>query len=297
MRRLVAWSAAVVLAWPRRAWAHGGAHVDEELFWDVATTATLVLAAATYLFGLSRIRPARDTSAVARAISYLAGLAVVALALLSPLDAISDVRLSAHMGQHELLILIAAPLVVIGRPELVMRAALPASSRAKLRSFLHRRPMHSLLRVLANRWLAVVLHGVVVWLWHLPLLFEAALHSETIHVVQHLSFFATAALFWWAMARGRYGQFGYGLAVVFVFLTALHKGLLAMLFTVANRTFYPTHVERTEASGHDALHDQGLAGVIMWVPAGIVTAGFALALFVAWLGAIDRRHGGPPAMS
>ena len=285
-RRVAWWPAALAIAWPELAWAHGGAHVDEELAWDLATAGTLAVLAAAYLVGLARSR----TISIARAASYLAGLAVVALAQLSSLDTASEIWFSAHMGQHELQILFAAPLIVVGRPELVLRAALPATSRSLVRSFVHRRSVHALLRVLANRWLALVLHGVVVWLWHIPALFEAALHSETIHVLQHLSFFATAALFWWAMSRGRYGQAAYGLAVVFVFLTALHKGLLAMLLTVAGRTLYPTHVARTEAAGGDALRDQELAGLIMWVPAGVVMAALALGLFVAWLGALERRE-------
>jgi putative membrane protein len=279
---------AAVLA-PRAAWAHGGGHIDEELVWDLATAAVLVLAALGYAVGLARLHHRGAATSPRHAAAYFVGLAIVALALLSPIDSVSEVRFSAHMGQHELLVLFAAPLVVVGRPELVLRAALPVRARGLLGASLHMPVMTSMLRIATNRWLAVALHGIVVWLWHIPALFEAALHSETVHVLQHLSFFATAALFWWAMVRGRYGQLGYGIAVVFVFITALHKGLLAMLFTLSGRTIYPTHVERTRAAGHDPLLDQELAGVLMWVPAGVITAAIAIALMVAWLGALERR--------
>jgi putative membrane protein len=293
LHRLVALT---IVVSPAVAAAHGGGHgggghVDEELVIDALTALVLLLAAAGYALGLARLR-ARGQAisyAYARAVAYTSGLAAIALAQLSPIDTWSEIKFSAHMGQHELLVLFAAPLVVVGRPELVMRAALPAGVRKDLGNWAHRPAMVLALRVLGNRWFAVVLHGVTTWLWHVPVLFEAALHSESIHALQHLTFFGTSALFWWSMARGRYGRMGYGIAVVFVFITAMHKGLLAMLFTVAGRTFYPTHVARTEALGHDALSDQQLAGLLMWVPAGAVMAALALALFVAWLGAIERR--------
>jgi putative membrane protein len=283
-----------LLASPAIAWAHGGGHghgsrVSEELVIDALTALVLLLAGAGYALGLARLRARGQAISYPRAVAYAAGLAAIALAQLSPIDTWSEIKFSAHMGQHELLVLFAAPLVVVGRPELVMRAVLPAGVRKDLGTWAHRPRMVLALRVLGNRWFAVVLHGVTTWLWHVPVLFEAALHSESIHALQHLTFFGTSALFWWSMARGRYGRMGYGIAVVFVFITALHKGLLAMLFTVAGRTFYPTHVERTEALGHDALSDQQLAGLLMWVPAGAVMAALALALFVAWLGAIERR--------
>jgi putative membrane protein len=292
-RNLAVLFGTAILALPQIASAHGGGQVDidEELLWDVATAATLLAAAAGYALGFVRMRATGSGVSVLSAVAYAAGLATAAVALLSPLDEISEVHFSAHMGQHELLVLFAAPLVIAGRPELVLRAALPRTSRDVLRGFLHHGSVNKMLRMLSNRWFAIVLHGAVVWLWHIPVLFEAALQSETVHVVQHLSFFATSALFWWAMVRGRYGQLGYGLAVVFVFVTALHKGLLAMLFTIAGRTLYPTHAARTEAAGHDALRDQQLAGVIMWVPAGAITAALALGLFIAWLGALERRSG------
>jgi putative membrane protein len=107
--------------------------------------------------------------------------------------------------------------------------------------------------------------------------------------VQHLSFLGTASLFWWSIVYGRYGRLGYGVAVLYVFLTALHNTILGALLTIAPTAWYSTY-ELTAAGQHiDALADQQLAGLIMWVPSGVVFLVLGLALASAWLGESERR--------
>lgn len=300
-----------ILALARAAHAHGGedhgpaaAAVDAPaaaapaaLAWDVATAAVLLVAALGYLIARTRL-PRAARPGPARTAAMLLGLAVVGLALLGPLAAASDVWFSAHMGQHELLILVAAPLIVLARPEVVWWAALPRPTRARLAATRVGGAALRAGRVLGNAWLVVALHAALLWVWHAPVLFEAALHHEWVHVVQHLGFFATAALFWRALVRGRYGRYGYGMAVLFVFATALHSGLLGALLAFAGATVYPTHAARTGATGGDPLADQQLAGFLMWIPAGVILLALGLALFLAWFGAIERRaarHDAPAA--
>jgi putative membrane protein len=107
--------------------------------------------------------------------------------------------------------------------------------------------------------------------------------------VQHASFFVTAALFWWAILRGRYGRLGYGLAVGFVFATAMHTSILGALITVAGTLWYPIYAARGAPWQLDAMEDQTLAGLVMWIPAGLLLTFVALALFAAWLGEAGRR--------
>jgi cytochrome c2 len=123
------------------------------------------------------------------------------------------------------------------------------------------------------------------WAWHLPVAFEWALHDSNVHAMQHLMFFITAALFWWAIIHGRYGRLGYGMAVFFVFATAMHTALLGVLLTYATHLWYPTYAH----TAPHALEDQQLAGLIMWIPAGVIFTLIALALFAAWLGESERR--------
>jgi len=87
--------------------------------------------------------------------------------------------------------------------------------------------------------IATVLHGVALWAWHIPALFDAALASHRLHWLQHVSFFASALLFWWSLLRGRARTRGYGAAVMYLFATSLHSGFLGILLALARQPLYP----------------------------------------------------------
>jgi putative membrane protein len=221
--------------------------------------------------------------------AFGAAIASLALALISPLDWLSDILFSAHMTQHEILMLVAAPLLVVGQPLLAFLWVVPASRRRLVAGYFRRPAVARSWRVLTGPVTVFVVHGIALWIWHVPALFEAALGHEGIHAVQHLSFLLTAALFWWAMIHGRYGRAGYGAAVAYVFLTSLHSTILGALLTISPTTWYRSY-EATAAGHHiDALADQQLAGLVMWVPSGVVFIVVGLALFAAWLGESERR--------
>ena len=102
-------------------------------------------------------------------------------------------------------------------------------------------------------------------------------------------FTATACLFWWTLLRGRFGRSGYGIAVLFVFATALHSGGLGALAALSTRPWYETYSHRAP-TGSNPLGDQQLAGLIMWVPTCALLTVIGLALFAAWLGESERRR-------
>jgi putative membrane protein len=209
---------------------------------------------------------------------FVLGQLTLLLALVSPVDRLSDLLFSAHMTQHELIMVIAPPLFVLARPGIAFAWAHAGLGRVSSRIVAWTSPF-----------LAVIVHAVVVWLWHVPELFEAALRNEAVHAVQHFTFFGTAMLFWWAVVRGRYGRLGYGVAVAFVFATAMHTSLLGALLTIAERVWYPLNAVRASSAGVDPVEDQQLAGIVMWIPASVVLGLAALALFAAWLGEAGRR--------
>ena len=221
---------------------------------------------------------------------FFLGLFSVAVALLSPLDRLSDLLFSAHMGQHEILMVVAAPLLVLGKPFLLYLWALPEGARAHVGALFARPQVGGTWRLLTHPVVVLVLHGLARWVWHAPFLFEAALRSETVHGVQHALFFCTAALFWWALIHGRYGRVGYGVAVLFVFATSVYTGVLGAMITFGRTVWYPLYAGRGAAWGVDALEDQHLAGLLMWVPAGTLFLVIGLALFAAWLGESERRE-------
>jgi cytochrome c oxidase assembly factor CtaG len=125
--------------------------------------------------------------------------------------------------------------------------------------------------------------------WHVPALYDAAVEHESIHALQHAMFVGTSALFWWGLIYGRYGRVGYGAAVFYVFTTVVHTGILGAAMTFSGIPLYPVYAAPAAARGIDVLEDQQLAGLIMWIPAGIVLTLFGLALFAAWLGEAERR--------
>jgi putative membrane protein len=260
--------------------------------WDLAIALVLALALCVYALGIARLwgrAGARRGLRAWQVVAYGAGMLSLWIALLSPLEALSAVLFSAHMGQHEILMLVSAPLIVMGRPLYALAWALPARTRRAAGAIVERPAVLGLWHGLTNPWVVLLLHGATLWVWHIPGLFEHALAHENVHALQHLSFFLTAALFWWSMVNGRYGRVGYGVGVVFVFATALHSGLLGAMLTFAQGLWYPTHEARTRAAGLDPLEDQQLAGLIMWIPAGVLLTLLALALLSAWLGEAERR--------
>jgi putative membrane protein len=221
--------------------------------------------------------------------AYGLGLAAAAVALVSPLDRASDVLFSAHMIQHELLMLVAAPLLVLGRPLVPLLWALPRSTRVGVRRIAARPRWRAAGRLATAPLFALALHAAVRWLWHLPAAFDAALAHEGVHHVQHLTFLGSAALFWWTVLQGRFGRAGYGVGIAFVFMTMLHSGVLAAMLSLSSSPWYGPHAARTMAWDLDPLADQRRAGLYMWVPAGTVMTATALALLAAWLGDARRR--------
>ena len=211
------------------------------------------------------------------------------VALVSPLDRLSEILFSAHMTQHEILMVVAAPLFVIGRPLVPILWALPKSWRSPIASAVQNGPIGKIWFWLTAPLVATAVHFFALWIWHAPALYEATLRNDYVHGFEHSCFLITAALFWWALIHGRYGRLGYGIAVLYVFVTSMHSGALGALLTISSRVWYPSYARAGLQWGIDAVEDQQLAGLIMWVPAGIILVVLGLALFTMWLGEAERR--------
>jgi putative membrane protein len=260
--------------------------------WDPLVLIGLAASAGLYVHGVARLwRRAGTGKGIKRweTVCFALGWLALFTALVSPLDALGGVLFSAHMAQHEVLILLAAPLLVLGRPLIAWLWALAPERREPVMAALQARPVAAVWHAVTGPLAAFAIHAVALWIWHLPALYQATLENDALHAVQHLSFFLSATLFWWALIHGRYGKMGYGVAVFYVFATALHSGVLGALITFAPRLIYPIYAGRTAAWGLSPLEDQQLAGLLMWVPAGVLFIVLGLALFAAWLGESERR--------
>ena len=216
--------------------------------------------------------------------SFVLAWMLLVLALMSPVHWLGDRLFVAHMIEHEILMTLAAPLLVIARPGNCILWALPIVLRRRLGA-LGRIPALTTLwrRWLTNPLIATILHGGALWIWHAPVLYEAALQDTGIHWLQHLSFFVTALLFWSALLYGRVPERSYGAAVFYLFATSLHSGFLGILITLAHQPLYPLQTSAAPEWSLSPLEDQQLAGLVMWVPAGLVYALAALTLSALWI--------------
>jgi putative membrane protein len=212
------------------------------------------------------------------AASFLAGWLTLAVTLLSPLHRLGGALFSAHMAQHELLIVLAAPLLVLGRPLIAFVWALPLPWRKSVGRWASIRSVQSVWVFVSLPVVAWILHAAAIWIWHAPPLFQATLQSETVHAAQHLSFLVTGLLFWWALLHGTENRQGRVAGVLYLFTTAVHTNLLGALLVFSNRVWYPIYDASTAPWGLTPLEDQQLAGLIMWIPAGIAYLMAALAL-------------------
>ena len=237
--------------------------------WDIdpVVLLTAVVATATYARGvrLLRTRGSRRLPPPVRRWSFYLGVASATAAVVSPLHGWSEALFAAHMTQHLILILVSAPLTILGRPTAPIVACLPTMGRpvSRIRSALRRRAPY-----LAHPLSVWALHTAVLWTWHLPVLYALALRNSVAHGLEHATFIATAALLWAAVLGER--PIGEGRSVLLLFATGLQSAALGAVLAFAGTVLYRPHEVGAPLAGYDALTDQQLAGVIMWIPPGIL---------------------------
>jgi cytochrome c oxidase assembly factor CtaG len=258
-------------------------------FWDWSLDpplALLLVTAILYWAGTRRtVTPAR-TRREQRwgAVSFYSALLVVAVALSSPLEALSEKAFWAHMVQHVLLLVVAPPLIVLAKPWSRLWRALPLGTRRDLGRGLVRGtragPLRRLARALGSPIPSFVLFGVVLLAWHLPALFDATLRSSELHALEHSLFFLTAVLFWKQIIDSpplraplsSPQRLGYVVGAMVL------TWLLAVVLALAPHPLYATYAhEATRPGGISAIADQQLAAGIMWVPGSI---SFLIVIFV-----------------
>ncbi|TPK71661.1 cytochrome c oxidase assembly protein [Mesorhizobium sp. B2-4-18] len=266
-----------------------------EAGWTLAFPITLPLAAIAliYALGASRLwrRSSRGRSERTRQVLlFTAGWGVLTGALVSPIHALGERVFAAHMIEHELLMAVAAPLLVAACPGAALIWALPTGLRRGTGRLTHGRTLHAIWTVASRPLNATAIHGIAIWIWHVPVLFEAALQQGVLHYAQHASFLGTALLFWWGILPRSGRQQAYGSAVMHLFFTSLHTGLLGVLLLLSPRLWYPQNAAGAALWGLTPIEDQQLAGLVMWVPAGLIYGGAALLLAGLWISTSGIRE-------
>lgn len=236
---------------------------------EPAVVVPALIAAALYWLGWRRLaRRMPERFSKPRAFAFMAGLAILLLALCSPLHGLGHHLLQAHMVQHMLMMLIVPPLLWVGAPTAPILLGLPRTVRRRVAMILGAptvRRLSSLVTHPAVGWSAF---AVAFWAWHVPALYQLALEDDAWHHVEHLCFLAAALLFWrpvilaWP-ARSPWPRW---VMIPYLVLAEAQNAALAAFFTFSERVIYPSYGHPSYGLG---LEDQSLAGVIMWVPGSL----------------------------
>ena len=233
--------------------------------------------------------PTRWGSAQWRTAAFFSGLAVILLALDTPIETLARQLFWAHMTQHLMLIMVAAPLLVVSAPAIQVWRGLPLAVRRPLaRTALRHpwmRPVRRSLVLAAGPVGAWLLSTGNLWLWHWPAAYDLTLRDHAVHHLEHGLFLGLGILFWAQVIdqppfRCRMSQVK---RVLYVFIAAVQAWLLALLLGYASVPFYAYARLPSRPGGISALTDQQLGAGIMWVPGSITYAILIIVCTVLWL--------------
>ena len=252
--------------------------------------AGLVLAGAVYARGVARLRgrrQGRSRVGAARIAAFTVALLALAVALATPLETAASSLFTAHMIQHLVLIVVAAPLLVVGRVGLVSMLGLPRRARRLLRRVEARPQVRRTMNVAWHPASVWMLGAVVLWAWHLPALYEAAVTHDAVHAIEHVTLVAVAMLLWAAvLGRGR-RPLAVPAAALLLFTSGLQSAALGAVLAFAQVPLYGIHDPVPPGWGLTPLEDQQLAGALMWVPPGLIYLFVIWGLLARWLATLD----------
>lgn len=260
----------------------GGGHVSLWTSWTFDPLAVVAIAGAAFLYYRRAATLARRGAPVARwrRWSFGAGLVLLAFALFSPLDAVGEETFFfVHMVQH----------VLIG--ELAPLAVVAGLTGPLLRPVLQYRWVHAL-RALAHPLIALPLWALNLYVWHLPVLYESALTSTPLHVLEHVCFFAAGALFWAPVLEPLPAPrwFGSGAKLLYIVAARLVSMVLGNVLIWIDGPAYDSYVHAVDPYGISAAADQGLAGSVMMVVDTVVLLAALAWLFLKLASDGERRQ-------
>ncbi len=220
----------------------------------------------------------------------LGGYLTIAIALVSPLDPLGHALFSAHMGQHVLLIMVAPLLLILADVSATSIWGLPKEWRTRIPEFWRQAGVaREIWGQMSRPLIALALHSLVLWVWHVPAFYDAAVRNEFVHGLEHLTMFGTAVLFWWiVLQRGRQAALNYGIGLLMVFGLVLQKTMLGALIAFSPNPLYGEYATSTIAWGLTPIEDQQLAGAVLMGPGGFIYLIVGVVLFAGWFKAIER---------
>lgn len=261
---------------------------------DLWTAASFATVCVLYAVGRHRRRVRRQSSR--SDVLFVAGLGAAGLALLSPLDTVAAALASAHMVQHLLLVLVAAPLLAASRPAATLLAGTPTRVRRGIGRWRHRLRLRRPVTARARHPLpAFLVYVGTLWFWHASVPYQRALDHGYVHVLMHATFLGAGLLLWAALLDAAATPDAAAGGVLLAFAVSFQGAFLGALLTFADTAWYPGYAESTDRWGLTPVADQQLAGALMWVPGGLVHILAALALLVRWVTESDSEERFRPA--
>jgi putative membrane protein len=237
-------------------------------------TCSILITAAIYLRGWLAIRKTRrEQFNNVRLISFFAGLAILWLAIGSPMDGLADALLSAHMVEHLLLMSVVPPLLLYGLPTVPLLRGLPSAfTRFALGPLLRIRPLRKLVRWLVTPVVAWLAMNIAFLAWHIPRAYDFALEHENWHVIEHICFLFSSLLFWWCIVRPWPARRTPRDWWVLLYLVAadIVNTLLSAFLAFCGRPIYIFYVTHPNPFHVLPTDDQVLGAVIMWVFGSII---------------------------
>ncbi|HET6632396.1 MAG TPA: cytochrome c oxidase assembly protein [Rhodanobacteraceae bacterium] len=273
--------------------AHGSEGGGLHWVWDPWLLVCMAIAIVPYALGMARMARTQRRTVLGgwRAASFFAGMTLLLLALESPLDVLADVLFSAHMTQHMLLLLVIPPLLVAGRPVITWLWAFDVQARQGVVRGWSRSGLDAIFRWLMRPLVVWLLLTAALCVWHLPGPYDAAVRTEWLHDLEHLSFLAFSLAFWTIVIEpyGKRRALSHGATIVFIVAAGFVMGMIGAILVFAPQPLYAVHVHDAARYGLTALADQQLAGVIMWIPSNLIHVAALCVVFFAWLRADEQR--------
>jgi putative membrane protein len=245
--------------------------------WEPSILIGLALQAGAYLACVGPLRgrfPGSEPVPAMQVQTFLLGSLVLFIALVSPVDTLAGYLLSAHMVQHLLITLIAPPLLLLGTPRWLFRPLLKLPLALPVGRFL------------TNPIFAFLSFNLVFVAWHTPAYYDAALRSNGVHILEHITMFATAVLTWWPIfsPMDELPPIAAPLQCLYLFFESLPPTILGALITFAGGVLYPTYARAPRVWGLTPEVDQQIGGLIMWIPGALIYLAVLTVVFFRWFG-------------